>query len=103
MHDSLPLPLALLIIFGSAKLLAEVCERLGQPGIVGEILAGALEGPSGLRWITPNETLKALSDLGVMFLLFGGGLEVKASEPLKVGGKTTLVATIGGIVPFFSG
>jgi len=103
MHDSLPLPLALLIIFGSAKLLAEVCERLGQPGIVGEILAGALVGPSVLGWITPNETLKALSDLGVMFLLFGVGLEVKASELLKVSGKATLVATIGVIVPFFAG
>ena len=103
MHDSLPLPLALLIIFGSAKLLAELCERLGQPGIVGEILAGALVGPSVLGWISPNETLKALSDLGVMFLLFGVGLEVKASELLKVGGKATLVATIGVIVPFFAG
>jgi Kef-type K+ transport system membrane component KefB len=102
-HDSLPLPLALLIIFGSAKLLAELCERLGQPGIVGEILAGALVGPSVLGWITPNETLKALSDLGVMFLLFGVGLEVKAAELLKVGGKATLVATIGVIVPFFTG
>ncbi|MDP9339453.1 MAG: cation:proton antiporter [Acidobacteriota bacterium] len=103
MHDPLPLPLALLIIFGSAKLFAEICERLGQPGIVGEILAGALVGPGVLGWISPNETLKALSDLGVMFLLFGVGLEVKASELLKVGGKATLVAIIGVIVPFFAG
>src|SRR6266403_2206958 len=103
MHDSIPLPLAMLIIFGSAKLLAELFERLGQPGIVGEILAGALVGPSVLGWIHPNEMLKALSDLGVMFLLFGVGLEVKASELLKVGGKATLVATLGVIVPFFAG
>jgi Kef-type K+ transport system membrane component KefB len=103
MHDSIPLPLAMLIIFGSAKLLAELFERLGQPGIVGEILAGALVGPSVLGWIQPNEMLKALSDLGVMFLLFGVGLEVKASELLKVGGKATLVATLGVIVPFFAG
>ena len=103
MHDPLPLPLVLLIIFGSAKLLAELCERIGQPGIVGEILAGAIVGPSVLGWISPNETLKALSDLGVMFLLFGVGLDVKASELLKVGGKATLVATIGVIVPFFAG
>src|SRR6266446_2480009 len=105
MHDPLPLPLplAMLIIFGSAKLLAELFGRLGQPGIVGEILAGALVGPSVLGWISPNEMLKALSDLGVMFLLFGVGLEVKASELLKVGGKATLVATLGVIVPFFAG
>ena len=93
----------MLIIFGSAKLLAEICERLGQPGIVGEILAGALIGPGVLGWITPNDTLKSLSDLGVMFLLFGVGLEVKASELLKVGAKATLVATLGVIVPFFAG
>ncbi len=103
MHDLIPLPLAMLIIFGSAKLLAELFERLGQPGIVGEILAGALVGPSVLGWIHPNEMLKALSDLGVMFLLFGVGLEVKASDLLKVGGKATLVATLGVIVPFFAG
>jgi Kef-type K+ transport system membrane component KefB len=103
MHDLIPLPLAMLIIFGSAKLLAELFERLGQPGIVGEILAGAIVGPSVLGWIHPNEMLKALSDLGVMFLLFGVGLEVKASELLKVGGKATLVATLGVIVPFFAG
>ena len=103
MHEALPLPLAMLVVFGSAKLLAEICERLGQPGIVGEILAGALVGPSVLGWITPNDTLKALSDLGVMFLLFGVGLEVKASELLKVGAKATLVATLGVIVPFFAG
>jgi len=103
MHDPLPLPLAMLIIFGSAKLLAELFERIGQPGIVGEILAGALVGPSVLGWITPNDTLKALSDLGVLFLLFGVGMEVKASELLKVGGKATLVATIGVIIPFFAG
>src|SRR5712672_2540205 len=103
MHDSIPLPLAMLIIFGSAKLLAELFERLGQPGIVGEILAGALVGPSLLGWIQPNEMLKSLSDLGVMFLLFGVGLEVKASELLTVGAKATLVATLGVIVPFFAG
>ena len=38
----------MLIIFGSAKLLAELFERLQQPGIVGEILAGILIGPSML-------------------------------------------------------
>src|SRR5258706_7514107 len=98
-----PLPVALLIVFGSAKLVGEIFVKLRQPSLVGEILAGALIGPSVLGWIAPNDTLKALSDLGVMFLLFGVGLEVKASELLKVGAKATLVATVGVIVPFFAG
>ncbi len=97
------LPLAMLIVFGSAKLLAEVFERFNQPGIVGEILAGAIIGPSVLGWIAPNATLSALADLGVMFLLFGVGLEVKAAELVKVGGTATLVAAAGVVVPFFAG
>lgn len=75
MHGaSFALPLAMLIVFGSAKLMAELCERIGLPGMVGEIVAGVLIGPSMLGWVAPNETLKALSDLGVMFLLFNVGL-----------------------------
>jgi Kef-type K+ transport system membrane component KefB len=38
------IPLALLVIFVSAKLLGEIFERLRQPAIVGEILAGVLIG-----------------------------------------------------------
>lgn len=104
MHTSqIPLPLAMLIVFGSAKLMGEVCERLGVPGLIGEIVAGALIGPSLLGWVAPNATLTALSDLGVMFLLFNVGLEVKASELLSVGGTATVVAAIGVITPFLVG
>lgn len=97
--DAGQIPLVMLIIFGSAKLLAEIFERIGQPGVVGEILAGALIGPSILHWIEPSAFLTALGDLGAMFLLFRVGLEVKSSELLKVGGTATLVATLGVIVP----
>jgi Kef-type K+ transport system membrane component KefB len=97
------IPLAMLLVFVSAKLMAELAERLGQPGIVGEILAGVLIGPSLLGWLQPSEFLSALSDLGAMFLLFRVGLEVKSSELLKVGGTATLVAASGVIVPFVMG
>ena len=96
-------PLAMLLVFGTAKLFAELLERFGQPGIVGEILAGVVLGPSVLAWIAPNDLLKTLADLGVMFLLFRVGLEVKPSELLKLGGTATVVATTGVIVPFFLG
>jgi Kef-type K+ transport system membrane component KefB len=98
-----PLPVALLIVFGSAKLMAEIFESLRQPGIVGEIIAGVLIGPSVLGWIAPNDVLKALADLGVMFLLFDAGLQVKASEMLRVGGTATLVAALGVVATFFGG
>jgi Kef-type K+ transport system membrane component KefB len=97
------IPLSMLVVFVTAKLMAEAAERIGQPGIIGEILAGVLVGPSVLGWLAPNEFLSALSDLGAMFLLFRVGLEVKSSELMKVGGTATLVACSGVIVPFFMG
>jgi len=86
------IPLAMLLVFGSAKLLAEICERFGQPGIVGEILAGVLIGPSVLGWLAPNDFLAAMANMGAMFLLFRVGLEVRASELMRVGGTATMVA-----------
>jgi Kef-type K+ transport system membrane component KefB len=97
------IPFAMLVVFGAAKLMAELFERLGQPGLSGEILAGVLIGPSVLNWMQPSDFLDALSTLGTMFLLFRVGLEVKSSELLKVGGTAALVATLGVICPFVVG
>jgi Kef-type K+ transport system membrane component KefB len=97
------IPLAMLILFVSAKVMAEVAERLHQPGIVGEILAGVLIGPGVFGWLAPGEFLSAMSDLGAMFLLFRVGLEVKSSELMKVGGTALLVAFSGVVVPFVMG
>lgn len=97
------IPLSMLVIFGAAKLLAELCERIGVPGIVGEIAAGLLVGPSLLNWIQPNVLLGTLAELGVIFLLFRVGLEVKSSELFRVGGTAALVATVGVLVPFLMG
>ncbi len=103
MHITASIPLSMLLLFVSAKLMAEVAERLNQPGIIGEILAGVLIGPSVLGWLAPNEFLSAMSELGAMFLLFRVGLEVKASELMRVGGTAMLVACSGVAVPFVMG
>ncbi len=97
------LAVAMLIIFGSAKLLAELFERMHLPGVVGEILAGILIGPSVLGWITPSEFTLTMAELGVLFLLFRVGLEVDASEMMKVGGTAAAVGVLGVVVPFVGG
>jgi Kef-type K+ transport system membrane component KefB len=53
--------------------------------------------------MAPNDLLRTLSDLGVMFLLFRVGMEVKASELMKVGSTAAVVAIAGVLLPFFSG
>jgi len=101
--EAIQFPLAMLLVFGSAKLLDELFERMGQPGIVGEILAGILIGPSVLGWVHPGGFLDAMAELGVMFLLFRVGLEVKSSELFRVGLTASLVALLGVIAPFVLG
>ena len=84
------LPLALLLVFGTAKLLAEIFERFGQPGIVGEILAGVLLGPSVLHWVEPDQLMASLAEMGAMFLLFRVGLDVKAADLAAQAGRRRL-------------
>jgi Kef-type K+ transport system membrane component KefB len=98
--DAARIPFSMLVVFASAKLLSEIFERLRQPGIVGEILAGILIGPSVLNWIAPGDVLSALAGLGAMFLLFRVGLELKSSELLKVSGTAAVVAILGVISTF---
>ncbi|MFZ5925884.1 MAG: cation:proton antiporter [Acidobacteriota bacterium] len=97
------LPLRLLVVFGFAKLLAEAAQRLRMPGIVGGLAAGIVIGPSGFGWIQYDELLHAMAELGVMFLLFQVGLEVKASELVRVGKVALLSAVLGVALPLVAG
>lgn len=46
MTDSAKLLLALFLMFSAAKLFGEIFERVRQPAVVGELLAGAISSPS---------------------------------------------------------
>jgi Kef-type K+ transport system membrane component KefB len=93
----------LLVMFVAAKLAAELFERLKQPAVAGEILAGVIIGPSVLGLIAPSELTDALSELGVIFLLFLVGLETKPADIFRVGVRALLVAVLGVVVPFIAG
>lgn len=93
----------LFIIFLAAKLSAELFERLKQPAVVGEILAGVLIGPSLLGLVKQTDLTKVLAEIGVILLLFTVGLEIKPKALFQVGGRALLVAILGVIIPFFAG
>ncbi len=95
--------LALFIMLISAKLLAEAFERLKQPAVVGEILAGVIIGPSVLAIVEPSNTLNIIAEIGVIFLLFNVGLETKPQDVLRVGKHAVMVGVLGVVLPFAAG
>lgn len=95
--------LSLFIVLVTAKLAAELFERLRQPAVVGEIIAGVIIGPAVLNIVQPTDVLEALAEVGMVFLLFTVGLETRPSDIFKVGGSATAVAILGVIIPFVAG
>src|SRR5918994_3054850 len=95
--------LTLFIMLAAAKLMAELFERLRQPAVAGEIMAGILIGPSLLNLAAPSEITNILAEIGVIFLLFNVGLETKPAAIFKVGKSAALVAVLGVVLPFVCG
>jgi Kef-type K+ transport system membrane component KefB len=93
----------LFVMFVAAKLFAEIFERLRQPAVAGEILAGVIIGPSVLNWVQPSELTSTLAEIGVIFLLFFVGLETKPADIFRVGFRAMMVAILGVIFPFAAG
>ena len=93
----------LFIVFLAAQVGAEVAQRLKMPSVVGEIIAGAIIGPSVLGWIEINEPLEVLAEIGAVLLLFSIGLETRVADLGRVGRQAALVGVIGVIFPFVMG
>ncbi|MEO6799055.1 MAG: cation:proton antiporter [Rhodanobacter sp.] len=108
MHHASDILLTLFLIFIAAQIGAEVAQRLKLPGVVGEIAAGCVVGPSMLGWLTPEQILPGtpvdvLAEIGVVLLLFAVGLETRLDDLKKVGKSAFLVGVLGVIVPFAAG
>ena len=95
--------LSLFIVFVAAQIGAELVQRVKLPGVVGEIAAGCIVGPSLLGWVQPAEALDVLAEIGVVLLLFSVGLETRLDEMKRVGRSALLVGVLGVIVPFALG
>ncbi|MFK2876432.1 cation:proton antiporter [Rhodanobacter hydrolyticus] len=108
MHHASDILLTLFIVFVAAQVGGEIAQRLKLPGVVGEIAAGCVVGPSLLGWIAPEQVatgtpLDVLAEIGVVLLLFSVGLETRLDDLKKVGKTALLVGVIGVLVPFGMG
>ena len=101
--------LALAVILAAAKLAGHLAVRLGQPAVLGELVAGVTLGSFdlfGIGWVASLErdaTVGILAQLGVIILLFEVGLESTVRDMLKVGLTSVLVAALGVLAPFALG
>jgi Kef-type K+ transport system membrane component KefB len=97
----------LVAILVTAKLLGELAEKVGQPAVLGELLAGVLLGSSVFGVLDHDlprmHVIQLLADIGVVLLLFQIGLETNLPRLLKVGPASTLVALVGVALPFVMG
>jgi len=92
--------LTLFIIIIVARVLGELFSRFKMPSVLGELLAGALLGPSMLGIVQPGEVLALLAEIGILMLLFDVGLETDFKRLREAGWQAITVAIFGAVVPF---
>jgi Kef-type K+ transport system membrane component KefB len=106
--------LEMAVILVTARVVAAAFRRVGQPGVVGEMAAGLLLGPSVLGRFAPYVMnrlfpasnigpLYALSQIGLVLFMFLVGLEVRPSA-IRGSAKSVIIASQASIVaPFLCG
>ena len=110
-HDDpvTPVVLGLAVILAAAKLGGHLAAQIGQPAVLGELVAGIalgsvdLLGVGWFRGIEADAPLDILARLGVIILLFEVGLESTVRDMLRVGLPSLLVAVLGVAAPFALG
>lgn len=99
--------LKLVILLVAAKLAGEVAERLRQPAVLGELLAGVLLGPSLFGLVdlasADGRLVTFLAQLGAILLLLEVGLETRLRDLASVGMSAGLVALVGIVGSFAFG
>jgi len=125
-HLLLPVLIQLIVIIAAARAFGVAARRLGQPSVVGEIVAGLLLGPSLLGWLWPDaftvvfrpalpgveqsladatlpKIFTTIAQFGLIFLLFLVGLEFEFNHVRTHGRAAILISLAGITVPFALG
>lgn len=107
--------LAIVVIIIVARLFGRLAQRVGQPAVIGEIVAGILMGPSLLGWLMPGESekwlfpdqimpyLTILAKLGLILFMFIVGLELDLALIRGKGRRAGTISISSIILPFALG
>lgn len=105
---------AIVAVIVLARLLGMVLRQFGQPGVIGEVIAGIVLGPSVLGRISPDAVtflfpdnirplLSAIAQLGVILYMFLVGLHLNAAVLTKRAHTTVMISHASIAAPFLSG
>lgn len=111
MSDFLQLVLVVGLLLAATKVCGMLSTRLGQPAVLGELLAGLLLGPSLLNLMHAplftsthlDSSIHALAEFGVIFLMFIAGLEIEVAELRQAGKVATFAGVLGVVTPLLMG
>src|SRR4051812_21636936 len=106
--------LQVIVIVAAARLLGALFQKIGQPPVIGEMIAGILLGPSLLRLVAPGVQtflfpaaslggLRMLSQIGVILFMFVVGIELDVQHLREKAHAAVMVSHASIIVPFFLG
>src|SRR6266852_2416606 len=106
----------IIVLLVCGRLLGEAMQRIGQPAVMGQLIAGILLGPSVLGALWPDlqhaafpsgreqkSMIDAVSQLGILMLLLLTGMETDLSLVRKSGRAAFSVSVTGIAVPFACG
>ena len=113
-HPLSLLLLQVIVIVVAARSLGSLFRKIGQPPVIGEMVAGILLGPSLLGWIVPEvqsfvfptdslDPLKLLSQIGVILFMFVVGIELNLDHLRDKADAAVMVSHASIVVPFFLG
>jgi Kef-type K+ transport system membrane component KefB len=95
--------LAVFLMLLVARVFGEVLQRVKQPALVGELLAGVLIGPSILNIVQPTADLTLIANVALFFIMFLTGLRLHTKDIVEAGRKAMVVSVLAFAIPFAAG
>jgi len=106
----------IVLLIGVGRGLGEIMQRIGQPSVMGELLAGIILGPSLFGWIWPEAQhaifpktpeqkamIDGIAQFGILLLLLLTGMETDLKLVRRVGRAAIAISIAGILVPFAFG